>query len=115
MLEVLAVREEAEKALARSAHCPRAYFEQALNALPHLSERHDTLKQAIDLPAWITGSNATETYGKAHCQGETFPTTCLFAKICARNNRHIKDLYRIAPGQPHIFFGKVPDNITVSI
>src|SRR5262249_27575725 len=39
-----------EKALARSAHREAVgYFEQALRALPHLSEQRDTRAQAIDL------------------------------------------------------------------
>jgi tetratricopeptide (TPR) repeat protein len=43
-------RQAGEKALARSAHREAAgYFEQALSALPHLPEQHDTRAQAIDL------------------------------------------------------------------
>jgi tetratricopeptide (TPR) repeat protein len=43
-------RQAGEKALARSAHREAVgYFEQALSALPHLSEQHDTREQAIDL------------------------------------------------------------------
>src|SRR5215475_3645591 len=43
-------RQAGEKALARSAHSEAVgYFEQALSALPHLSEQHDTREQAIDL------------------------------------------------------------------
>jgi hypothetical protein len=36
----------------------------------------------------------------------------LDARLHAR--RSDKDLYRMAPGEPYIIFGKVPDNITVS-
>jgi tetratricopeptide (TPR) repeat protein len=43
-------RQAGEKALARSAHREAVgYFEQALSALPHLPETHDTREQAIDL------------------------------------------------------------------
>jgi class 3 adenylate cyclase/tetratricopeptide (TPR) repeat protein len=43
-------RQAGEKALARSAHREAVgYFEQALSALPHLSEQHDTREQAVDL------------------------------------------------------------------
>jgi tetratricopeptide (TPR) repeat protein len=43
-------RQAGEKALARSAHREAVeYFEQALNALSHLPEIHDTQRQAIDL------------------------------------------------------------------
>jgi class 3 adenylate cyclase/tetratricopeptide (TPR) repeat protein len=43
-------RQAGEKALARSAHREAVgYFEQALGALPQLSEQHDTREQAIDL------------------------------------------------------------------
>ena len=43
-------RQAGEKALARSAHREAVgFFEQALNALPHLPERHDTIEQAVDL------------------------------------------------------------------
>jgi class 3 adenylate cyclase/tetratricopeptide (TPR) repeat protein len=43
-------RQAGEKALARSAYREAAgSFEQALSALRHLPERHDTLEQAIDL------------------------------------------------------------------
>jgi predicted ATPase len=43
-------RQAGEKALTRSAHREAvAYFEQALSALAHLPERHDTIEQAIDL------------------------------------------------------------------
>jgi class 3 adenylate cyclase/tetratricopeptide (TPR) repeat protein len=39
-----------EKVLARSAHREAVgYFEQALSALPHLPEQHDTRQKAIDL------------------------------------------------------------------
>jgi class 3 adenylate cyclase/tetratricopeptide (TPR) repeat protein len=44
------LRQAGEKALARSAHREAVeYFEQALNALPHLPETRDTQEQAIDL------------------------------------------------------------------
>ena len=43
-------RQAGEKAMARSAYREAAgYFEQALSALPHLPEQHDTREQAIDL------------------------------------------------------------------
>jgi class 3 adenylate cyclase/tetratricopeptide (TPR) repeat protein len=43
-------RQAGEKAMVRSAHHEAVgYFEQALSALPHLSEQRDTLEQAIDL------------------------------------------------------------------
>jgi predicted ATPase len=43
-------RQAGEKALARSAHREAVgYLEQALSALPHLLEQHDTREQAIDL------------------------------------------------------------------
>jgi tetratricopeptide (TPR) repeat protein len=43
-------RQAGEKALARSAHREAVgSFEQALSALSHLPERHDTIEQAIDL------------------------------------------------------------------
>jgi DNA-binding winged helix-turn-helix (wHTH) protein/tetratricopeptide (TPR) repeat protein len=43
-------RQAGEKAMARSAHGEAAgYFEQALNALPHVPETPDTHVQAIDL------------------------------------------------------------------
>jgi class 3 adenylate cyclase/tetratricopeptide (TPR) repeat protein len=43
-------RQAGEKVLARSAHREAVgYFEQALSALPHLPEQHDTRQQAIDL------------------------------------------------------------------
>jgi tetratricopeptide (TPR) repeat protein len=43
-------RQAGEKALARSAHREAVgYFEQALSALSHLPETHDTHEQAIDL------------------------------------------------------------------
>jgi tetratricopeptide (TPR) repeat protein len=43
-------RQAGQKALARSAHHEAVeYFEQALSALPHLPETHDTREQAIDL------------------------------------------------------------------
>jgi class 3 adenylate cyclase/tetratricopeptide (TPR) repeat protein len=43
-------RQAGEKAMARSAHREAVgYFEQALNALPHLPEQRDTCEQAIDL------------------------------------------------------------------
>jgi tetratricopeptide (TPR) repeat protein len=43
-------RQAAEKAMARSAYREAVgYFEQALNALPHLPETHATREQAIDL------------------------------------------------------------------
>jgi class 3 adenylate cyclase/tetratricopeptide (TPR) repeat protein len=43
-------RQAGEKALARSAHREAvSYFEQALSALPHLSEPHGTREQAVDL------------------------------------------------------------------
>jgi class 3 adenylate cyclase/tetratricopeptide (TPR) repeat protein len=43
-------RQAGEKAMARSAHREAVeYFEQALSALPHLPEMHDTREQAIDL------------------------------------------------------------------
>jgi class 3 adenylate cyclase/tetratricopeptide (TPR) repeat protein len=43
-------RQAGEKAMARSAHREAVgYFEQALNALPHLPETRDTREQAIDL------------------------------------------------------------------
>jgi class 3 adenylate cyclase/tetratricopeptide (TPR) repeat protein len=43
-------RQAGEKALARSAYREAVgYFEQALSALPHLPETHDTREQAIDL------------------------------------------------------------------
>jgi class 3 adenylate cyclase/tetratricopeptide (TPR) repeat protein len=43
-------RQAGEKALAQSAHREAVgYFEQALGALPHLQEQHDTCEQAIDL------------------------------------------------------------------
>jgi tetratricopeptide (TPR) repeat protein len=43
-------RQAGEKALARSAHREAVgYFEQALSALQHLPEQHDTCEQAIDL------------------------------------------------------------------
>src|SRR5262249_16193967 len=41
-------RQAGEKALAQSAHREAAgYFEQALSALPHLPEQHETREQAI--------------------------------------------------------------------
>jgi class 3 adenylate cyclase/tetratricopeptide (TPR) repeat protein len=44
------LRQAGEKALARSAHREAVgYLEQALSALPHLPETHDTCEQAIDL------------------------------------------------------------------
>jgi hypothetical protein len=52
---------------------------------------------------------------KAHCQGETFPTTLLFGKVCARSNQHVKELYRVAPGEPCIVFGKVSNNLTARV
>jgi class 3 adenylate cyclase/tetratricopeptide (TPR) repeat protein len=43
-------RQAGEKALGRSAYREAVgYFEQALRALPHLPETHDTCEQAIDL------------------------------------------------------------------
>jgi predicted ATPase len=43
-------RQAGEKAMARSAHREAVwYFEQALSALPHLSEQRDMREQAIDL------------------------------------------------------------------
>jgi class 3 adenylate cyclase/tetratricopeptide (TPR) repeat protein len=43
-------RKAGEKAMVRSAHREAVgYFEQALSALPHLPETHDTHEQAIDL------------------------------------------------------------------
>jgi hypothetical protein len=63
----------------------------------------------------VSGSNATKTYGKAHSQGETFPITRLFGKVCARRNQQVKDLYRVEPGDPSIIFGKVPDHTPVSV
>jgi class 3 adenylate cyclase/tetratricopeptide (TPR) repeat protein len=43
-------RQAGEKAMARSAHREAVgYYEQALSALPHLPETHDTCEQAIDL------------------------------------------------------------------
>jgi hypothetical protein len=63
----------------------------------------------------VSGSNATKTYGKAHCEGETFPITCLFGKVCARSNQDIKDLYHIAPGETHIVLGKFPITPGVSV
>jgi hypothetical protein len=66
-------------------------------------------------PTRVSGSNATKTYGKAHCQEETFPTKCFFGKVCARSHQPVKDLYRVASGAPRIVFGKVPDNITASV
>jgi tetratricopeptide (TPR) repeat protein len=43
-------RQAGEKALARSAYREAVgYFEQALSALPHLSEQYDTREQAVDL------------------------------------------------------------------
>jgi tetratricopeptide (TPR) repeat protein len=43
-------RQAGERALARSAHREAvSYFEQALNALPHLPEQRDTRERAIDL------------------------------------------------------------------
>jgi tetratricopeptide (TPR) repeat protein len=43
-------RQAGQKALARSAHHEAVeYFEQALSALPHLPETHDTREQGIDL------------------------------------------------------------------
>jgi len=64
---------------------------------------------------WVRGSNRAKTYGKAHCEGETFPITRLFGKVCARSHQHVKDFYRVSPGEPYIIFGKVPDNIPVSV
>jgi hypothetical protein len=64
---------------------------------------------------WVSGSSRAKTYGKAQCQGETFPITRLFGKGCARSNRHVKDLNRVAPGEPCIVFGKVSDNTAVSV
>jgi len=63
----------------------------------------------------VPGSNATKTYGKAHCQGKTFPITRFFGKVYACSHQHMKDLYHIAPSVPSIVFGKVPDSIIVSI
>ena len=59
---------------------------------------------------WVSGSSRAKTYGKAHRQGETFPIMCLFGKVRARSHRHVKKLYHVAPGEPRIVFGKVPDN-----
>jgi tetratricopeptide (TPR) repeat protein len=43
-------RRTGEKAMAQSAYREAVgYFEQALSALPHLPEQHDTIEQAIDL------------------------------------------------------------------
>jgi tetratricopeptide (TPR) repeat protein len=43
-------RQAGEKTMARSAHREaRGYFEQALNALPHLPETRDIREQAVDL------------------------------------------------------------------
>jgi class 3 adenylate cyclase/tetratricopeptide (TPR) repeat protein len=43
-------RQAGEKAIVRSAYREAVgYFEQALSALPHLPEQHDTLEQAVDL------------------------------------------------------------------
>jgi hypothetical protein len=64
---------------------------------------------------WVSGSSHAKTYGKAQCQGETFPITRLFGKVCARSNRHVKALNRVAPGEPCIVFGKVSDNTAVSV
>jgi class 3 adenylate cyclase/DNA-binding winged helix-turn-helix (wHTH) protein/tetratricopeptide (TPR) repeat protein len=44
------LRQAGEKAMARSAHYAAVeYFEQALTAIPHLPETHETCEQAIDL------------------------------------------------------------------
>ena len=69
----------------------------------------------MPLAVWVAGSHRAKTYGKAPYNGETFPTMRLFGKVCARRNQLVKDLYRLAPGEPYIIFGNVPDNITVSI
>ena len=72
-------------------------------------------------PLWIgdgkrvSGSSKAKTYGKAPYEGETFPIMRLFGKVYARSNRHVKDLYRLTPGEPYIIFGKVPANITASV
>src|SRR5215831_13135587 len=58
---------------------------------------------------------STATCSRAHSHGETFPITRLFGKVCARSNWHIKDLHRVAPVEPHIVFGKVPNNTAVSV
>ena len=56
-------RQAGEKALARSAHREAAgYFEQALSALPHLSQTRDTREQAIDLRLGLR--NALWTLGE---------------------------------------------------
>ena len=47
---LLYCRQAGEKAMTRTAYREAVgYFEQALSALPHLSEQKDTLEQAIDL------------------------------------------------------------------
>jgi hypothetical protein len=61
-------------------------------------------------PSWVSASNATNTYGKGHYQGETFPITHLFGKVRAHSNQHIKDLDHVAPGELRIVLGKVPHN-----
>jgi hypothetical protein len=67
------------------------------------------------LTDWVSGSNATKTYGKAPCKGEIFPTTRLFGKVRCRNSMHGKNLYSVLPCKPRIFFRKVIDNISASI
>jgi predicted ATPase len=66
-------REAGEKAMARSAyHEAVGSFEQALSALPHLPEQHDTIEQAIDLRLAL---------GSASCRLATLGVSW---RICAR-------------------------------
>jgi hypothetical protein len=59
---------------------------------------------------WVSGSSHAKTYGKAHCQGETFPKRPFIGKVRARSHQHVKELYHVTPGEPRIVFGKVPDH-----
>jgi len=87
------------------------------DAIERLSRSPHWVWTAMDPEStlWVPGSNRAKTYGKAHCQGETFPTTRLFGKVYARSHWYVKDLYRVAPSEPYIIFGKVPNTITVSV
>jgi hypothetical protein len=46
---------------------------------------------------------------------EDLPENAPFRESLGRSNWHIKDLHRIAPGEPRMVFGKVSNNTTVSI